>query len=63
MIVKYYFWIRKIIEVYISKNILIETKLCTELVGVIVFHDEVVFTMVRDKSETNADKISKISPQ
>ena len=62
MIAKHCFRIRKIIEVQISRNILIETKLSTEPVGTIVFHNEVVFTTVSNKTRTNTDKVGEVSP-
>ena len=61
VIAKHYFWIRKIIEVQISRNTLMEAKLSTKSVGAAVLHDEVVLMTVRDKTRTNADKISKVS--
>ena len=50
MISKHRFRIRKIIEVQISRNILIETKLPTKSVRAIVLHDEVVFIAISDET-------------
>ena len=40
-----------------------EVKLSTESVEAVVLHDKAVLTMVRDKTRTNADKVSEVSSQ
>ena len=56
-------WIRGIIEVQVSKNILMETKLSAELIRIIVLYEKVILTVVRDKTRMDTHKISKVNPR
>ena len=58
---KHCFQIEKIIEVQLNRNILVATKLSSELIQAVMFHDKGVFTMVRDKIQTDAHKINKVN--
>ena len=50
VITKHYLWIKKVIQVQISRNIIMEIKSSTKSIRVVMLHDKVAFIVVRDKT-------------